>query len=65
VNNYFAIIGPGVGANKLADGTQDCGADVLAKANNAPGGTIKGTESDGNGGTKSASATASSRPCSR
>jgi hypothetical protein len=43
VNDYYAIIGPGVGANKLADGTQDCPAPVLAKANNAPGGAITGT----------------------
>src|SRR4051794_11039682 len=42
-NNYFAIIGPGVGVNKLNDGTQDCPATVLAKANNAPGGAIQGT----------------------
>src|SRR4051812_4371902 len=27
-NDYFAVIGPGVGANKLADGTQDCPAAV-------------------------------------
>jgi hypothetical protein len=50
VNDVFAIIGPGVGANKLADGTQDCGAGVLAKANNAPGGAIKGTNDDGSVG---------------
>src|SRR6185436_11863704 len=37
VNNYFAIIGPGVGANKLTDGTQDCGADAMAKTNAALG----------------------------
>src|SRR3954453_10267719 len=47
VNNVFAIIGPGVGANKLTDGTQDCSADTLGKANNAPGGAIKGTNADG------------------
>jgi hypothetical protein len=43
VNNVFAVIGPGVGANKLTDGSQDCGATVLAKADNAPGGAIQGT----------------------
>jgi hypothetical protein len=42
-NDYFAVLGPGVGANKLTDGTQDCPAAVLAKANNAPGGSINGT----------------------
>jgi hypothetical protein len=55
VNNYFAIIGPGVGANKLADHTQDCGPhNVLDKANavnsdpNTPAGQkIRGT---GDGG---------------
>ena len=47
VNDYFAIIGPGVGANKLNDGTQDCPDAVLAKAANAPGGAIGGT---GDGG---------------
>jgi hypothetical protein len=46
-NDYFAVIGPGVGANKLADGTQDCPAAVLAKANNAPGGAINGTGAGG------------------
>ena len=49
VNDYFAIIGPGVGANKLADGTQDCPAPVLARAANAPGGAIKGTGPDNDG----------------
>jgi hypothetical protein len=43
VNNVFAIIGPGVGANKLNDGTDTCGPAVLAKAANAPGGAIQGT----------------------
>jgi hypothetical protein len=43
VNDYFAIIGPGVGANKLADGTQDCPAGVLDKAGSA----IKGSKADG------------------
>src|SRR3954465_5722681 len=47
VNDVFAIIGPGVGANKLADGTQACGPGVLAKANNAPGGAIQGTGDNG------------------
>jgi len=43
-NDYFAVIGPGVGANKLNDGSQDCPDTVLAKANNAPGGeAIQGT----------------------
>jgi hypothetical protein len=32
VNNYFAIIGPGVGANKVADPTSDC-PTAIAKAN--------------------------------
>src|SRR6478672_2699835 len=32
INDYFAIIGPGIGANKLTDGTQDCNADAMAKA---------------------------------
>src|SRR3954471_22460857 len=50
VNNVFAIIGPGVGANKLTDGTQDCSADTLGKANNPPGGeAIKGTEPNADG----------------
>jgi hypothetical protein len=43
VNDYFAIMGPGVGANKLNDGTQDCPAAVLARAANAPGGAVNGT----------------------
>jgi hypothetical protein len=43
VNDVFAIVGPGVGANKLNDGTDTCGPAVLAKANNAPGGAIQGT----------------------
>jgi hypothetical protein len=46
VNDYFAVIGPGVGANRLADGTQDCPAAVLAKAGGAPGGAINGTSGD-------------------
>src|SRR3954453_3854095 len=50
VNNVFAIIGPGVGCNKLTDGTQDCSADTLGKANNPPGGeAIKGTEPNADG----------------
>ena len=31
INDYFAIIGPGVGANKLTDGTQTCNDDAMAK----------------------------------
>jgi hypothetical protein len=49
VNDYFAILGPGVGANKLNDGSQDCPDAVLAKANGAPGGTIRGTGADNDG----------------
>jgi hypothetical protein len=55
VNDYFAIIGPGVGANKLTDTTQDCAPHgVLAKANavnndpNTPAAKkIKGTGAGG------------------
>src|SRR3954471_1791125 len=48
VNNIFAIVGPGVGANKLTDGTQDCSDDTLGKANNPPNGeAIKGTGPNG------------------
>jgi hypothetical protein len=50
VNNYFEIIGPGAGANRLADGSQDCKQTDLDAANPAPGtATIKGTATDGNG----------------
>jgi hypothetical protein len=46
VNNVFAIIGPGVGANKLA--TQNCSDTTLGKANNPPNGeAIKGTGDNG------------------
>jgi hypothetical protein len=42
-NDYFAIIGPGVGANRLADGSEDCPSGVLDKANAVNGVTIDGS----------------------
>jgi hypothetical protein len=48
-NDYFAIVGPGIGANRLGDGTQDCPDAVIAKAAAAPGGAIKGTGPDADG----------------
>jgi len=39
VNDYFAIIGPGVGANKLTDGTQTCNDDAMAKTHAILGAT--------------------------